>query len=156
MPLSVYSVAITFKMTEWVEQQICIKFCIKLEHSSVEPIQVIQKAAAMGNWWLAASSWQHTHSCITLSAEFFVKHPITQVTQPPYSPDLAACHFWLFPKLKSPLKRKRFQTISKIQENKTGIWWWLGELCEVPTCLLWRGLRRHCPVHNVSCILYLL
>ena len=52
MPLSehVYCVAITFKMTEWVEQQICIKFCIKLEHSSVETIQIIQKAASMGNW----------------------------------------------------------------------------------------------------------
>ena len=43
-------VAITFKVTERVEQQICLKFCIKLEHSSVETIQMTQKAAAMGNW----------------------------------------------------------------------------------------------------------
>ena len=36
MPLSehVYCVAIAFKMTEWVEQRICIRFCVKLEHSS--------------------------------------------------------------------------------------------------------------------------
>ena len=36
MPLSkhVYCVAVAFKMTEWVEQWICIKFCVKLEHSS--------------------------------------------------------------------------------------------------------------------------
>ena len=26
----------------------------------------------------------------------------------------------------------------------------LGELCEVPRCLLWRGQRCHCPVYNVS------
>ena len=52
MPLSeqVYCVVVTFKMTEVVEQQICINFCIKLEHSSMENIQMIQKAAAMGNW----------------------------------------------------------------------------------------------------------
>ena len=52
MPLSenVYCVAVTFKMTEQVEQRICIRFCIKLEHSSAEAIQMIQKAAAMGNW----------------------------------------------------------------------------------------------------------
>ena len=52
MPLSehVYCVAVTLKMTEGVEQQICIKFCIKLEHSSEETIWKIQKAAAMGNW----------------------------------------------------------------------------------------------------------
>ena len=51
MPLSVhvYRVADVFKMTEQVEQQICIKFCIKLEQSSMETIQMIQKAAAMGN-----------------------------------------------------------------------------------------------------------
>ena len=33
---------------------------------------------------------------------------ITQVTQPPFSPDLMPCNIWLFPKLKSPLKWKRF------------------------------------------------
>ena len=46
----VYCVAIAFKTTEQVEQRICIKFCIKLEHSSVETIQMIQKSAAMGDW----------------------------------------------------------------------------------------------------------
>ena len=51
---------------------------------------------------------------------FFVKHQITQVTQPRYSPDLVPCDFWLFPKLKSPLKWKRFQTIDEIQENMMG------------------------------------
>ena len=52
MPLSehVYCVTDEFKMTEQVEQRICIKFCIKLEHSSVEIIWMIQKAAAMGKW----------------------------------------------------------------------------------------------------------
>ena len=78
------------------------------------------------------------------------------MTHPLYSPDLAISDFWLFPKLESPLKGKRFQTVHEIQENTTGSWWWLGEVCEVPRCLLWRGLRHHCLVYNVSCILYLL
>ena len=47
-------------------------------------------------------------------AEFLLKHQITQVTQSPYNPDLVPCNFWLFPKLKSPLKGK------EIQENMTG------------------------------------
>ena len=58
-----------------------------------------------------------------VSCSFSVKHQITQVTQPhtPHSsPDLAACNFWLFPKLQSPLKGKRFQTVDEIQEYKTG------------------------------------
>ena len=32
------------KMTEPVEQQICIKFCIKCQHSSAKTIQMFQKA----------------------------------------------------------------------------------------------------------------
>ena len=46
MPLSelVYCVAIAFKMTQKVEQRICIKLCIKLEHFCTETIQMIQKA----------------------------------------------------------------------------------------------------------------
>jgi hypothetical protein len=34
---------------------------------------------------------------------FWAKRLITQVFQHPYSPDLAPCNFWFFPKLKSPL-----------------------------------------------------
>ena len=45
-----YGVAVAFKMTEQVHQQICIKFYIKLEHSSMETMGMIQKAVAMGNW----------------------------------------------------------------------------------------------------------
>ena len=114
MPLSehVYCVAVTFKITEQVKQWICIRFCVKLEHSSAETIQMIQTATAMGSWWLAASS--------RLLQGVLVKYPITQVTQPSYSPGLVPCNFWLFPKLKSPLKGKRFQTIHEIQENMMG------------------------------------
>ena len=36
-------------------------------------------------------------------------------------------HYWLFPKLKSPLKGKRFQAINEIQENTT------GQLLVIPT-----------------------
>ena len=32
--------------------------------------------------------------------------------------------------------------------------WGLGEVCDFPRCLLWRGLRHHCPMYNVSCILF--
>ena len=52
MPLSeyLYCVAVVFKMTEQVGQGICTGFCIRLEHSSLETIWMMQKSAAMGNW----------------------------------------------------------------------------------------------------------
>ena len=71
--MHVYCVAVTLKMTKWVKQWICTKFCIKLEHSSKETIWMIQKATAMGNWWLAVTSQQCARSCITSRAEFFGK-----------------------------------------------------------------------------------
>ena len=81
---------------------------------------MIQKATAMGNWWLAASSVQCTHLCIMSHAEFLVIQQTTQVTQLPYIPYLAPCDFWLFPKLISPWKGKRSQTIGEIKEKKMG------------------------------------
>ena len=154
---AVYSGGIMFKMTEQVEQWICIKFCIKLEHSSMETIQMTQKAATVGNWWLAASPWNvPVQGAWHLMQRFLAKHQITQVTQLPYSPDLAPCDFWLFPKLKSPLKGKRFQSVDEIQENMTGQLMVTGRTVWGPKVSLWRGLRHHCPVYNVSFILYLL
>jgi hypothetical protein len=47
----------------------------------------------------------------TLVQGLLVKHHITQVCQPPYSPDLAPCKFWLFPELKSPLNGRRFVNV---------------------------------------------
>ena len=121
-PLSehVYLVATAFKMTEQVEQWICSRFCVKLEHSS----------AKLCGWFrgpqLCTTGDLHLHHDNTathasrLMQSILAKHQITQVTQHPYSPDLAPCGFWLFPKLKSPLKGERFQTVDEIQENMMG------------------------------------
>ena len=110
--------AVTCKMTERVEQLICIKFCIKLEHISMET----DDAEGCSYGQLAIGSLVRTRCPLMhhILCSFLAKHQITQVTQPPDSPDLAPCNFWLVPKLKSPLKGKRFQTIDKNQENMMG------------------------------------
>jgi hypothetical protein len=50
---------------------------------------------------------------------FLVKNETTVVPQPPYSPDLAPADFFLFPKFKSILKGRRFDTFDEIQKNST-------------------------------------
>ena len=94
--------------------------CNKLEHSSLETIWMIQKAAAVGSWRLAGSSGQCAHSCIMSQAECFGETSNHPGDSPTYSPDLVACDFWLLPKVKSPLKGKRFQTVGEVWENTTG------------------------------------
>ena len=51
-------------------------------------------------------------------------------------------------------KGRYFRPLMRITKIWQGNWWQLGELCEVPRCLLWRVLRHHCPVDNVSCIFF--
>jgi hypothetical protein len=42
------------------------------------------------------------------------------IPHPPYSPHLATCEFFLFPKMKLKLKRRQFDTIEEIQaESQT-------------------------------------
>ena len=121
MLLSEHVYCSSFKMSEWVEQRVYMKLCIMLEHSSVETIQMIQKASAMCNWWLAASSQQCACTCIKSFTEFFVKH---QKTQPRWlSPlQLRFGDQWLlaFPKTKITFEREEISDINEIQENMTG------------------------------------
>ena len=146
----VYCVAITFKMTKLVEQRVCIIFFIKLEPSFAEAIWMIQKATDKGNWWWAVSSQRCACSCI------LAKHQITQVTQPLYSPHLAPWNLWHLPKLKHLWKGRDFRSYMRFRKIWQGSWWWLGKLCEVPRCLLWRELRSLvlCTMFLISCIFF--
>ena len=51
--------------------------------------------------------------------QFLAKHSTAQLQQPPYSPDLAPCDFFLFPRLKEVLKGQRFEATEDIQRNST-------------------------------------
>jgi hypothetical protein len=54
-----------------------------------------------------------------LIQDFLAKHGIPQVRQAPYSPDMAPCDFWLFPKLKMLLEGFRFESREDIMKNAT-------------------------------------
>ena len=92
------------QMTEWVEQWICIKFHMKLEHSSAETVLMT------GSFTMTTHLLMHHVSC-----SFLMKHQMTQVTQPSYSPVLVPHDVWLFPKTKITFERG--ETINDIQEN---------------------------------------
>ena len=46
---------------------------------------------------------------------------IKTVSHPPYSPDLASCDFWLFPKLKENHGGCRYETIEEMKEAVTKV-----------------------------------
>ena len=54
-----------------------------------------------------------------LVRQFLSNKNIMVCPHPPYSPDLALCDFWLFPKVKMTMKGKRFESIQDIEAATT-------------------------------------
>ena len=65
------------------------------------------------NSWFLHHDNAASHTALVLR-DHFVKNSTDIVPQPPYSTDLAPCDFWLFPKLKRPLRGTRFESIDEI------------------------------------------
>ena len=76
---------------------------------------------------LAAGAWAlhhdnapaHTAHSIQV---FLASHCIPVVQQPPYSPDMAPCDFWLSPQLKTVLKGTRFEDIAQLSRMRRARW----------------------------------
>ena len=144
-------------MTERVEQQICIKFCVKLEHPSAETIRMIQKAAAMSYWGLAASSRQYTHSCITSHAEFFAKTSNHPGDSAPLQPRLGALWLLAFPQTKITFEREEildhWWDSGKYNGAADGYW---ENYVRVPTLFKVPTLKgTEVSLSYVQCFLYL-
>ena len=103
--VSMCTVWLSHSQWQWVQQWICIKFCVKLENPSTKLFRWFRKwhLWATGDWQLHHNTPAHA-SCLIHS--FLVKHQITQVTQPLYSPELVPCDIWLFPKTKITFERE--------------------------------------------------
>ena len=56
-----------------------------------------------------------------LVTDYLTKMGIKTVPHPPYSPDLASCDFWLFPKLKEKLRGCHYETIEEMKEAVTKV-----------------------------------
>ncbi len=122
-----------------------------------ERCNTLKTAAAMGK----TSSQQFT------LVQFFGKTSNHPSDSAPIQPRFDTLQLLAFPNAKITLEREE---ISDLSMRLRKIWWrslwrlvlaafWavgemLGELCEVPSCLLWRGLRRHYPMYTVSCIMF--
>ena len=112
----------------------------------------------MGNWWLVASSPQCACSRITSPAVYgkTSNHPSDADS---LQPRLGAMWLLAFPKTKSSLKGKRFQTISEIQENMTGQLMVIGRTVWGPKVSTLKGTEVwlsyvQCFLFLVSCIFF--
>ena len=70
------------------------------------------------NRWILHHDNAPAHNALSIR-QFLAEKQITTLEHPPYSPDLAPCDFWLFPKVKSVLKGSHFEGVEDIQEHVT-------------------------------------
>ncbi|UYV62765.1 hypothetical protein LAZ67_2001857 [Cordylochernes scorpioides] len=68
----------------------------------------------MNKNWLLHHDNAPAHNSL-LVRDFLAKNNTLMMPQPPYSPDLAPCDFFLFPKLKRPMKGRRYATLDEIK-----------------------------------------
>jgi len=52
-------------------------------------------------------------------AEFLASIGVATLPQPPYSPDLAPADYFLFPRIKTALKGKRWGTVERVKKAAT-------------------------------------
>ncbi|UYV78911.1 hypothetical protein LAZ67_17000241 [Cordylochernes scorpioides] len=64
--------------------------------------------------WLLHHNNAPAHTSL-LVRDRLAKNNTLMMPQPPYSPDLAPCDFFLFPKLKRPMKGRRYATLDEIK-----------------------------------------
>ena len=83
-------------------------------------ISLPKTTGKMAGWRLDPAPRQCTHTHTShLVQQFLAKHGTVQLQQLPYSPDLALCDFFLFPRLKKVLKGHQFEATEDIKWNST-------------------------------------
>src|SRR5215469_3395240 len=92
------------------------EFYLKVMKCLREAVPRKRTEAWTNKTWMLHHDNAPAHTLL-LIREFSAKQETIVVPQPPYSPDLAPADFFLFPKLKSTLKGRRFQTVEEIKEN---------------------------------------
>jgi len=100
------------------------EFYLKVMKRLREAVQRKRPEAWTNKTWMLHHDNAPAHASLIIH-EFLAKQDTIVMPQPPYSPDLAPADFFLFPKLKSTLKGRRFQTIEEIKENS------LQDLCVI-------------------------
>jgi len=68
--------------------------------------------------WLLHQDNAPAHTALSVH-QFLMKNGMTTASHPFYSPDLAPCDFFPFPRMKRDLKGKRFQNVEEVREKTT-------------------------------------
>jgi histone-lysine N-methyltransferase SETMAR len=108
-------------MAEWVpsgqtvNQQYYIEVLTKLRKCERR-----KRPELWRNGWILHQDNVPAHNALSVK-QFLANKNITVLEHPPYSPDLAPCNFYLFPKIKSMLKETHFLSVENVKAKTAEI-----------------------------------
>jgi len=109
-------------MTEWVPQGQTVNQHYYLQVLTTLRERVRRKRPELweNDSWILHQDNAPAHSALSVK-RFLAKNRTPVLQHPPYSPDLAPCDFWLFPKLKSALKGTHFESVEAVKTKTTEV-----------------------------------
>lgn len=105
-------------MVEWVPegQTVNQKYYIEVLEKLRERVRKKRPDMWKNNSWILHQDNAPAHNALSVK-RFLAKKSIPVLEHPPYSPDLAPCDFYLFPKIKSSLKGTRFESVEDVKQK---------------------------------------
>lgn len=105
---------------DWVPEGLTVNQAYYLDVLKLLQEQVRRKRQELwkNDTWILHQDNTPTHNALSIK-QFLAKKKIPLLEYPPYSPDLAPCDFFLFPKIKSALKGTRFESVDTMKEKAT-------------------------------------
>ena len=89
--------------------------------------------SAQDSWFLLHDN-APSHRAVVVQ-EFLARKQVCTLNHPPYSPDLSPCDYFLFLKLKLPLKGRYFDDVKNIQ------WAVTSKLRDIPQTVMQRSFK---------------
>ena len=97
---------------------VCLFVCFLTVRGSSTRKSVARVRPGIARTWMLNHDNAPCHTAVSIH-EFLAEKSIPVFPQPPYSPDLSPCDFFLFPRLKNHLKGRHFGTLDNIQNSVT-------------------------------------
>ena len=95
-------------------QTVTISFYFSVLESLWKRIRCVRPEYSAPVSWFLLHDNAPVHLAVAVQ-EFLARKQVCVLNHPPYSPDLSPCDYFLFPKLKLPLKGRLFEDVQDIQ-----------------------------------------
>jgi hypothetical protein len=111
---SSYNIKIIKSVDQWLKIALSPNFPFDDPVKIAPAVQTVHEGVHNDRWQISFITTMRL-SILQLSCRLIWQCHITQICQHPYGQDLAPCDIWFFPKLKSPLKVRRFVNVMVTQ-----------------------------------------